>query len=107
VRLQGGLPGPWTYAAVTVAVTGTWGYATTVPTTIKAVCRILAARLYNWEKNKYGNEGGVNANGASFTQSPRPVLDENLKQMLDPYRLKHGMGTIDLKEPARWTSVLP
>lgn len=104
-RMQQLYPGPWAYAdpwtyrSLYVAITGTWGYASSVPVTIKQVCRIIAARLYRRELNMYGNEGGTTAEGASIVQSPKASIDADCAALLAPYTLKFKAGTLSATDP--------
>jgi len=102
VRLQAGYPGPWAYRAVTMAIDGTWGYSWDVPATIKEVCRIMATRLYRREITGYANEAGSNEAGATIVQSPKASLDQDCKDMLEPYRRKWTAGTLSAAPPRPW-----
>lgn len=104
-RMLAGYPGPWTYIGVqSVSITGSWGYATTVPATIKQVCRIMAVRMYQREQRAYGNESGTNESGMTIVQSPRPSLDQDCKDLLEPYVLKWKAGTISATDPVNWVA---
>lgn len=66
----------------TVQVTGTWGYAATVPHAIREACLLLVGRLYKRRDAPFG-VAGSNEHGQVQTISS---IDPDVKQLILPYR---------------------
>jgi hypothetical protein len=65
----------------TVAVVGTWGYASSAPADIDIACQMIAARLVKRKDVVFGKEG-VTALGQMILQIPD---DPDVANMLSPY----------------------
>jgi len=68
-----------------VEITGTWGYATSVPDDIQLIAIMQAARLYRLSKGGFGTEIGAPEIGV---QTIYQGLPSDAKRLLDPY-VKH------------------
>jgi uncharacterized phiE125 gp8 family phage protein len=71
-----------------VKITGTWGYATSVPSPVVEACALLVARLFKRRDAPFGLAGAPEIGVLQAI----PRLDPDVRQLLDPYRRRLPVG---------------
>jgi uncharacterized phiE125 gp8 family phage protein len=71
-----------------VRITGTWGYASSVPAPVIEACALLVARLFKRRDAPFGLAGAPEIGVLQAI----PRLDPDVRQLLDPYRRRLPVG---------------